>query len=353
MTVISGQEITEYVARVRAALADLSPEVRRELLEDLPEHLAEVGAENGGTLVERLGPPEAYAAELRAAAGLAEPTRKLTLDDRAAAALRSARIRLATLDRATGPLLGYARTSEFLRLLRPAWWVARGYLAVLVLAMLIGGDLGIVPRLGGSTVAAFPLLVAAVLGSIWLGRRGDRLSRAPRLVVGVAGGLIVLIGLAGLLGADGRATSGGYYTPSYNENPYTDVQDLYIYDSEGRLVDGARIFDQEGRPIQLGYPDWCGTATANAPEQFSRGPGPRYTYPYCPDYAPFGHAGPRVARTPPPAEPTTDGPAEPTTNAPAPGTTAGPGSTAAPGTTAPTPGSATGPTTEPTATSTP
>ncbi|MEE3919703.1 hypothetical protein V2I01_19575 [Micromonospora sp. BRA006-A] len=42
---VTGQEITDYVDRVRAALADLPPAVRDELTEDLPEHLAEVAAE--------------------------------------------------------------------------------------------------------------------------------------------------------------------------------------------------------------------------------------------------------------------------------------------------------------------
>ena len=45
MTVMDGPEISGYVERVRAALADLPPEVRDELTEDLPEHLAEVQAE--------------------------------------------------------------------------------------------------------------------------------------------------------------------------------------------------------------------------------------------------------------------------------------------------------------------
>ena len=68
---VTEQEITDYVARVRAALADLPPGQRDELTEDLADHLTEVAAEAEGTLVERLGEPETYAAELRAAAGAA------------------------------------------------------------------------------------------------------------------------------------------------------------------------------------------------------------------------------------------------------------------------------------------
>ena len=50
-------EIDYYYERVAAALADLPQEARDELLEDLPAHFAEVLAEQGGPLVERLGPP--------------------------------------------------------------------------------------------------------------------------------------------------------------------------------------------------------------------------------------------------------------------------------------------------------
>jgi uncharacterized membrane protein len=63
-------EVDYYYERVAAALADLPQEARDELLEDLPAHFAEVVAEQGGPLVDRLGPPAAYAAEQRAAAGL-------------------------------------------------------------------------------------------------------------------------------------------------------------------------------------------------------------------------------------------------------------------------------------------
>ncbi len=334
MTVMSGQEITEYVARVRAALADLPADVRRELLEDLPEHLAEVGHETGGSLTDRLGPPEAYAAELRAAAGLPSPVTRVTLDDRAASAVRAVRDRLGALDVATGPLLGYARGSEFLRLLQPAWWVLRGYLAVLALAMVGGGQLGVVPRIGDSSLAALPLLALAVLGSIWLGRRAGRLPRVPRLVVNLAGALIVLIGLAGVLGIDARARSDGYYTPSYNDNPYSDVQDLYVYDGDGRLMNGVRVFDQDGRPVELGNPYWCPEAEGQlGPHGDPLPDRPRYVYPFCPQQAPFrglGAAPSASADNSAEASPTATG-TGPASTATPPGAPAAPGAPPGPG----------------------
>jgi uncharacterized membrane protein len=73
-TLATDPQIIDYLHRVRAALADLPTETRAELLEDEPAHLAEVLSEGSSGLAERLGPPEKYAAELRAAAGLPPAT---------------------------------------------------------------------------------------------------------------------------------------------------------------------------------------------------------------------------------------------------------------------------------------
>jgi hypothetical protein len=90
-------DVSRYAAAVRAALADLDPGERAQLLEDLEGHLAEVAAETDGPLTDRLGPPEAYGAELRAAYGARE---RATLLERLLAARRrrlSRRWRLACL----------------------------------------------------------------------------------------------------------------------------------------------------------------------------------------------------------------------------------------------------------------
>src|SRR5215510_6762122 len=84
-------QISDYLDRVRLALADLPADVRDELLEDLPDHLAEVLAEDAGTLTERLGEPEAYAAELRTAAGIAAGPAATAAGPADTASARSAR----------------------------------------------------------------------------------------------------------------------------------------------------------------------------------------------------------------------------------------------------------------------
>jgi uncharacterized membrane protein len=61
---------SSYAEAVGRCLDDLPMATAAELLEGLGEHLAEMGADDFGSLVDLLGPPESYAAELRASAGL-------------------------------------------------------------------------------------------------------------------------------------------------------------------------------------------------------------------------------------------------------------------------------------------
>ncbi|MEU6073145.1 hypothetical protein [Micromonospora sp. NPDC047074] len=327
---VTEQEITDYAARVRAALADLPPAQRDELTEDLPEHLAEVAAEDDGSLVERLGEPEAYAAELRAAAG-APATPRRNLDQRVAAAVGRARRQLRALDTQLGPPLGYARAGEFLRLLRPAWWVLRGYLAAMLVAVIsTGGSFGLLPRFGGELIAGLMMLVGFVLASIWLGHRAARLTRWPRWAMHASSLVLVVFALAGLQDAESRA---GYDYRGYDEtsvnNPYDQVRDVFVYDSEGRLVENARLFDQNGAPIRLGYPDCPDAHDPNATRNR-----PLRTYPYCPDQAPFvphAPAGPPPGPTLPPLTTPTQQPSGPSpTTTPSPGATVSPEATPTP-----------------------
>ncbi|MDW5323283.1 HAAS signaling domain-containing protein [Plantactinospora sp. KLBMP9567] len=322
---VTEQEIARYVGQVREALADLPPPVRDELLEDLPEHLAEVAAEAEGSLYERLGPPQAYAMELRTAAGVTPPAGAVNLDQRIGAAVRKGRERIRAADNRLGPVLGYTRLSEFLRLLRPAWWILRGYLAAMLITVLLTGtSFGLLPRLGGSGLAALLLLAVTITGSIWLGRRTDRMGRRPRLVLNLGAALLVLFGLAGFVELDSRA--GGGSTLQYEQvytDQYSGVQDVYVYDSQGRLLEGVRLFDQSGQPIRLGNP-WCAEAQHRYQTMPEYGDLTRMTYPYCPEGAPF-----RFGPTSPPApEPTA--PAEPTATPGGTAPPATPGATASP-----------------------
>ncbi|MEU7798141.1 hypothetical protein AB0J14_19320 [Micromonospora arborensis] len=334
---VTEQEITDYVARVRAALADLPPTQRDELTEDLGDHLTEVAAESEGTLVERLGEPETYAAELRAAAGAA-PGGGRNLDQRVATAVVRVRTRLRALDVRLGPPLGYATASDFLRLLRPGWWVVRGYLAaMLVTVITTGGSFGLLPRFGGELLAGLIMLVGFVLASIWIGRGSARLTRWPRSAVQVGSAVLVVFAFAALMQAEDRMRYGDYgYDPTSVDSQYDRVRDVFVYDSEGRLVENARLFDQNGDPIRLGYPDCSHDPYGNAKTMLR-------AYPYCPEQAPFAPRAPggAVPSEPPTAVPGLTGTPDPTTTPTPSGTatdqpTAGPTATGAPSA-APTP----------------
>ena len=69
-----GSTTERFLTRMRDALSDLPPAEVDELLEDTEEHVRELAREHGEDQLElRLGTPEAYAAELRSAAGYPPP----------------------------------------------------------------------------------------------------------------------------------------------------------------------------------------------------------------------------------------------------------------------------------------
>jgi hypothetical protein len=302
-TPLENDEIAGYVAAVRAALVGLPPSTIDELMEDLPEHLAEVLAEGTGTLRERLGAPEAYAAELRATAGFVggfpdPPRQKSWATPQEFWADVQPVLRRA--DERVGPVIGYEKASDFLILLRPAWWVLRGYLAAMAIVWIFddGRSHGLLPRLGGSTLLALVWLAGCVTVSILVGRRAAAWSKVPRYTLRVATVLLVLFAIPGFVTADNDTRLYGYDTVSnYGGNPYSGVQDVYVYDSQGHLVEGARLFDQDGSPIQFGAgsPGYCSDPqTGESVQSLSLG------YPYCPQNAPFAtpSAGPSGSPVP-------------------------------------------------------
>jgi uncharacterized membrane protein len=319
------QEVARYVEAVRAALADVPAAERDELIEDLRDHLAEVAADGEGSLADRLGPPAGYAAELRASAGL-RPAPTGTVRDRLAAVAGDARLNLARFDVKAGPVIGYARVSDFLRLLRPAWWVFRGYLAAMAVSWLLNnsGGIGLVPRLADSVIAGLVMLLGFVIGSIWLGLRGQALGLWGRRAATAGTALAVLFGGIGLLESDDRARWGeDRYMPVYGDL-YEHIRDVYVYDSDGRLLTNVRLYDQDGQPVQLG------DVYCDSPGQ----PPPAIgVYPRCVPLAPFGgQPSPEPTATPPPAptpEPSATVTSGPTaTVAPSPTATVAPSRTA-------------------------
>ncbi len=308
-------EVSRYYDQVVAALAGLAPAARQDLIEDLPDHLAEVAAEvsaeGAGSLRERLGAPEVYAQELLAAAGveaIGQPGAG-ALSAGLAQGLRRARALAERVDLQGGRLVGYPRLIDLVRAIRPGWWVLRGWLA----AQFLSGAhdrqswSGFIPDLGGNRMLGLVLTLAMIAGSVALGRRSLRWSAWAGRAMAAASVLIALWG-AGVLAANVGGTAYAYSGPDDGYSPYAEVSDVYAYDRDGRLVEGARLFDQNGNPLQLGS-GYCANGLPAPGADLTRG---SWSYPLCPaDAGPF-RSGPGPL-TPPPSTPA------PASTPPAPG----------------------------------
>lgn len=307
-----------YLARVRTALADLPASEIEEILDDVRPHLAELEAELGEgarveALIERLGTPESYAAELRAAGGY--PTAVPKAGRIAAQRLLGPRIALwglvlsavgagifafvaaSTLN--PEPLLGLlvlapvfaaslvllarhgveavlalpemsqlskamdrgreqsdtGKALRYLSTLKPAWWLACA-LALLAFGLLL-------MLRDRQAVLLLPFLIIAGVAAVWAGQRvrGDR--RLLWLVVpvsafvvgGTIGGFGATVDLIGNRTPYETATS--YYATSdeYGNQQLRyggkDVENLYAFDAEGKPLTEVYLYDEKGRPITI------------------------------------------------------------------------------------------------------
>jgi anti-sigma factor RsiW len=261
------RQAQDYLAAVEHELADLPVDDRSALLEDLALHLDALAAEEDDRpIAVRLGPPAAYAADLRAAAGL--PAR----GGASRATTAGLRSRLAGVLAAPVAQRLLPAAHELRRLLvelRPAWWVLRGYLLVLVPCLLERDGVRDfpVPAPLGSNELGLLLVLATVAGSVALGRR-----RLPRLV----GVLVVLVGavLAVLAFAIWQDASASRLTRGYESQPWMDpapdqaigkypllsrygpVTDVLPYAADGTPLEGVLLYDQDGRPLDVGVQEW-------------------------------------------------------------------------------------------------
>lgn len=247
-------EVGLYLDEVAAHLASLpwlSEADRVELLDDLNQHLSEVAAEEGTPLVDRLGPPVAYAEELVSAAGLvppAAPASDLEPGVRARAAL-------------TAGWDGLRRAVAEAGDLRPAWWILRGYLAASLLGAVTGGNHDgaghpgfPIPAVFDSSVLGLLTVAAAVKLSLRLGQQ-DRPARPWASRVAGAGLAVYGLVLLGNLGASGTnvqwVESGAPIGSSgcLLDGAGQAIENLYPYDGSGRLLDQVLLYDQTGRPL--------------------------------------------------------------------------------------------------------
>ncbi len=251
-------EITEYVDAVRARLVDLDGDEIDDLTDDLHSHLAEIRAESDEPFEEILGPPEQFADELRQSAGLLDaPASGMSLGSfHRAADAASARIK-----RLLAPLAahGWARAvADFLPELRPAWWVARGYLLTLVLALMTGGRLAtflLIPSIAGSTIAGFLVMVGLIIASIRFGRRriDAGWGRAVSVVTAVLAAWVAVI-LFDQLSSSYLVTSYSEPVPIAFDETFTQPGspvNIYAVLPDGTPIDQVLLYDETGEPLDL------------------------------------------------------------------------------------------------------
>jgi hypothetical protein len=243
-------DVAAYLAAVRASLNDLPEAERDDLVSEVEASLADAAAE-GGSLTARLGPPEAFATELRTAAGL-HPTPPVPRGEDA-------------LVRRIRELVSHPRlvqTRALARELAPIWWVARGYLAVGALALVLKAEwstrLPIVPRVGDSATWGVVTIVLAAIASVavgrWLRTHGTRFSNLV-LVANVALALSAIpvaqraldsVPLTVVSPTPAEAT----YVPGIVSNGVP-VNNVYPFTRDGELLHDVLLYDGAGRPLEI------------------------------------------------------------------------------------------------------
>ncbi len=246
----------EFLAAVQRELEDLPAEERGELLEDLEQHLLAVEADGDErSLTTRLGTATDYAAELRAAAGL--PPRE------AVARKRSPRLRRMLSDLLATPFV--LDTRAFVPTLKPAWWVLRGYLVVLLPCLWnVSGSRDFpFPAPLESKVLGVIAVLAAIIASVSIGRR--RMPR-PLAVLAIAVNVALLVAAFNLLHdapwrlAQTQVVYAQGELSIFRDSPLATengpVTDIYPYAADGTPLSGVLLYDQDGRPLQTGQQLW-------------------------------------------------------------------------------------------------
>jgi hypothetical protein len=241
-TTLERPDVAAYLDAVRSRLADLPVEERDDLVADVEASLLEAG--EPPTLS-----PEDFATELREAAGLAPAVRTAAQPS----FLDSVRNWLAS-ERA-GSLRSTARE------LAPIWWLARAYVAVVLLALAtnqgwpVGTGTSYTPGVSFDT-STLGLLGAAAF-SVWLGLRGRREQLShPRLRLAVNVALAVAFLPVAVYSFD-QLDNYPSAVVEYSEPTHglavdgVPIRNLYPYGRDGKPLFDVLLYDENGQPLQI------------------------------------------------------------------------------------------------------
>ncbi|GAA4626192.1 HAAS signaling domain-containing protein [Cellulomonas oligotrophica] len=259
------RSVSAYAAAVRAQLADLGPEQVEELTDGLEANLTDALADDlrphGADLVEEFGDPAAYAAELRAAAGV---------DAADGRPRRGPVAHLRALPAAARRLLAQARrqrwwpvVTEGVAAVRPLVWVVRGWVAFQLVGWL-AGPVWVTPGWWPTSPLGTVAMVVCVALSVQVGRGRWLVGRraAPLVWAGTAAALLLALPAAEradryqeqLVAGDVGTTVVTVRTdPEPMDGVVVDgmpVSNLFVYDADGFPLEGVQIYDDRGRPVR-------------------------------------------------------------------------------------------------------
>ncbi|TQL01414.1 hypothetical protein [Cellulomonas sp. SLBN-39] len=257
------RSVAAYAAAVRAELADLGPEQVEELTDGLEANLTDALADDlrphGADLVEEFGEPAAYAAELRAAAGVDAVPRRGGAKARFGALRAAVRQDLAGVRRRPW----WPAVAETSAALRPLMWVVRGWVVFQVTGWALGPAV-VTPGWWPTTGLGAVMVLLCVGASVQVGR-GRWLSgrrAAPLVAMLTVVTLVVSYPVAGyvnryqerLAAADvGTTVVTVRSDPEPMDGVVVDgmpVSNLFVYDSDGFPLEDVQIYDDRGRPVR-------------------------------------------------------------------------------------------------------
>lgn len=259
ITTVARDDIHAFAVAVRSHLDDLPDDDVDELLDGLEADLSDQAGEAGDGFA--LPDAGAYAAELRAAAGLpardeSAPRHRVTMTQWAVSTLQRANTALRS------NALG-AWTLDTLVALRPVWWFVRAFVLYLALVVLFG-----IPHPTGYDLVDRTLAVTSLPGAVLFGTllllsiQWGRGRWAPaawlRVVRTIVSALAAVAAPFLLIGAAGDARTLVMY-PATADAVVPDawglsvdgqrVRNIYAYDAAGQPIEQVQLFDQDGRPL--------------------------------------------------------------------------------------------------------
>lgn len=241
-------DIDRFAKDVRAALKDLSPDEVAELTDGLEADLVAQSDEQGAAFA--LPTPDKYTAELREAAGL--PRREKGIFgsiDRVARRI-SARI-------AHNRLLH--SVTRFLASFAPVWWLARGYVAFVLIQVVVFQTW---PIYTPNNVVGWIGLVVLVFGSAQIGRRAWTTNRFWTRFIATLNVFAIVVAVPTFLGLRTFVTeafalySNGAVVPEVQTGLKMNskqVDNIFVYDENGVPLTDVQLFDQDGDPISVKF----------------------------------------------------------------------------------------------------